>query len=199
VPKRRVGVFVDYQNCYGAARETFHDSADPGYIGNIHPHVLAHLLASKDSGAYELVFVGVYCGIADPRRDPRTAAARQKQIAAWQKSGAVVFARPLRYPSGWPKVPAEEKGVDVKMSIDVVMGAVTDSYDVAILASCDTDLAPVVEALLQMSATTGKPAVELIAWKGRQNKIGVPGVALTYRWVADGDYRAMRDQTDYNR
>ncbi len=197
MPKRRVAVFIDYQNCYHAAREAFHAAGDPMTGGQFWPKTFANLLASKGSGAVDLTYVGVYCGIADPRREPKTAAARQKQIAAWQKAGVNVVTRPLRY-GNWPREPAEEKGIDVKLAIDVVMGAVQGFYDVGIIGSCDTDLGPVVEALLELKATRGTPDVEVLAWKDRQNKIGVAGAALVYRWVGDLDYAAMRDFTDYN-
>lgn len=38
-----------------------------------------------------------------------------------------------------------EKGVDVKMAVDLLVGAYEDLYDVAILISSDTDLIPAIE------------------------------------------------------
>lgn len=38
-----------------------------------------------------------------------------------------------------------EKGVDVQIAIDLVIGAVEDSYDVAIVVSSDTDLIPAIK------------------------------------------------------
>lgn len=38
-----------------------------------------------------------------------------------------------------------EKGVDVKMAVDLVVGAYENSYDTAILISSDTDLVPAIE------------------------------------------------------
>jgi uncharacterized LabA/DUF88 family protein len=38
-----------------------------------------------------------------------------------------------------------EKGVDVKMAIDLVIGAMEDTYDTAILLSSDTDLVPAIK------------------------------------------------------
>jgi hypothetical protein len=199
---RRVAVFIDYQNCYGAARETFFSPLDPRHLGGVNPTKLAHVMAAQGPGDYQLVYVGVYCGIAERRKDLPTFQARTKQIVVWRADGAVVFARPLRYPIGWTLgglIKAEEKGVDVKLSIDAVMMAVRDMYDVAILASADSDLVPVAEALLELKATKGKPAVEAIAWKGAgyQQKLGLGGKAvITYCWITD--YAAIEDSTDYN-
>jgi uncharacterized LabA/DUF88 family protein len=40
---------------------------------------------------------------------------------------------------------SREKGIDVKLAIDLLMGAVEDRYDVAVLVSSDTDLVPAIE------------------------------------------------------
>lgn len=199
---RRVAVFIDYQNCYRIARELFHDHEnDPAHWGNLKPMQLANLLASKGSGPFSLVYAGVYCGIADPRRDPKTHGARQRQIEAWKSAGVKVFARPLRYPPTWAAKAGErarEKGVDVKLAIDAVVMAVENKCDTSVIASCDTDLDPVVEALLELQKTIGRPnSIEAVAWKDRANKLTqVQG--LTYRWLGDHDYAAVRDPTDYN-
>jgi hypothetical protein len=195
-------VFIDYQNCYGAARETFFTPLDPPHLGGVDPMKLAHVMAAQGPGDYQLVYVGVYCGIAERRKDLKTFQARTKQITAWRVSNVSVFARPLRYPFGWTlggSVKAEEKGIDVKLAIDAVMMAVGNQYDVAILASADSDLVPVAEALLGLKVTPGKPLVEGIAWKGSgyQQKLGLGGKAtITYCWITD--YASIEDPTDYN-
>lgn len=199
---RNVAVFIDYQNCYRIAREQFHDDRnDPAYLGNIKPVSLANLLAGKGVGAYKLVNIGVYCGIADPRKEPKTHGARQRQIEVWKAANASVFARPLRYPPDHAFRAGErprEKGVDVKLALDAVVMAVEGLYDTGIVASCDTDLDPVVEALLELKTKVGHPAsVEAIAWAGRDNKLTLRD-GLTYRWIGERDYRAAQDHTDYN-
>jgi len=93
---------------------------------------------------------------------------------------------------------ANEKGVDVKLAIDLVMKANAGEFDVGIVASCDTDLAPAVEAVLAMREKAGRPDVELVAWTGRANKIGIAGSTLTYRWIGPDDFNQIRDGTDYN-
>ena len=40
-----------------------------------------------------------------------------------------------------------EKGVDIKMAIHMIRGAIENVYDVAILVSGDADFAPVVETI----------------------------------------------------
>lgn len=196
-PTRRVAVFIDYQNCLGQARLAFCNPNDPATARQILPRALAHFLASKERGAYELVYCGVYCGIALNSKEPKTFAARRKQAAAWQKAGCSVVMRQLRY-QGWPAERPREKGIDVRIAIDVVAKALGEEYDVAIIASCDTDLAPVVELLLELKEKNGKPDVELIAWEGFQNKVGVSGHQLIYREITRSDFEAVSDPVDYN-
>jgi hypothetical protein len=189
----RVAVFIDYQNCYQLARAAFHKPHDPGQFGNVDPLKLAQLLAGRAAPSFDLTFVGAYCGHADRRRDPRTHSARARQIAAWRRSGVTVFARPLQYIAG---LPPREKGVDVKLAVDVVSKAVEDVYDVAILASCDNDLKPAIDALLELRALNGRPVIEVIAWGSRGHNIGrPPGVAV--RPVRFEDYQAIQDRTNY--
>ena len=195
--RRRVAVFIDYQNCYGYARRSFCAPSDPSIAGQILPRALAHFLAGKSRAGYDLVYCGVYCGIAASTREPRTYAARRKQAAAWERAGATVVMRPLRY-QGWPAERPREKGVDVRLAIDVVAKALAGDYDTAIIASCDTDVAPAVELLLELRATHGKPDVELISWEGFQTKLGVAGQRLTYREVTRTDFDAVSDPVDYN-
>lgn len=40
---------------------------------------------------------------------------------------------------------SREKGIDVKISVDLITGAIDDKYDTAILVSSDTDLVPAID------------------------------------------------------
>lgn len=156
-------------------------------------------MAAKGNSPFDLAYVGIYTGLPDGSKDSRSYSARRKQIAAWRRELVSVHTRTLRYPHNWPAEDAEEKGIDVKLAIDAVMMAFQDQYDVGIIACVDTDLAPAVEAILELKAVRGSgPDVELMAWKGRPSRIGVQGRELTYRWVGPNDFNSVRDDTDYN-
>jgi len=197
VAQRRVAVFIDYQNCRGAARESFCELLAAQQCGQFWPMGLAHTLADLGGPGYSLSYVGVYSGLPSSPRDPKTYGARRRQIAAWRNTGVTVINRPLRYPRDWPNVKAEEKGIDVKLAIDAVMMAVRREYDVGVIGSCDTDLAPAIEAILDLKHGA-KAAIEVIAWEGRPGRIGVSGVQLVERTVRRTDFDRIRDDTDYN-
>jgi hypothetical protein len=73
---------------------------------------LGRLLVGRNSGR-ELTEVRVYRGQPDSTRDPKGYGANLRQCAAWERAGATVITRPLRYPAGWPSERAVEKGIDV--------------------------------------------------------------------------------------
>lgn len=62
-----------------------------------------------------------------------------------------------------------EKGVDVKIAVDLVVGAYEDAYDTAILVSSDTDLIPAIEKVKALGKTveyvgfSHKPSLGLIS------------------------------------
>jgi hypothetical protein len=67
----------------------------------------------------------------------------QRRMRAWVAESpekVQVFPRPLRYSARRPG--GEEKGVDVELAIDFVRLALDDEFDVAVLASTDSDLVP---------------------------------------------------------
>ena len=50
-----------------------------------------------------------------------------------------MITRPLRYPHGWPAVPAQEKGVGVALAVDFVKLAPEDEYDSGAMMSTGSD------------------------------------------------------------
>jgi NYN domain len=195
----RVGVFIDYQNCYNEARRAFHDpDNDPGEYGHFSPRGLADLMVGMAKGRV-LSYAGVYVGLPNPRLDPRTSSARTKQIAAWSKTGITVVARPIRYPQGWPNVAEkpQEKGVDVKLAIDALMMSITRQFEVIVIASLDSDLKPLLESLLRLRPRVGLEAIEVIAWEGRSYRLRLPGEALPERELTTAAYHTIQDVTDY--
>ena len=140
--------------------------------------------------------VRVYTGRPDGERDPRTHAAHMRQCAAWERSGAVVITRPLRYPRDWPRDRAQEKGIDVQLAIDFVAGAIDDSYDTGIICSTDTDLLPALEFVAtRFGRERAETAACLTGGKGRELRLRKPST-WCHR-LEQTDYDAVRDPTDY--
>jgi uncharacterized LabA/DUF88 family protein len=200
---QRVVVFIDYQNVLNAARGAFCARPYSAHDGQIDPMQYGQLLLSKQplgtSAPRRLQEVRVYRGRPDPRKEPQTYAAHMRQCAQWERSGATVVARPLRYPRNWPREKAEEKGIDVQIAIDMVMGAVNRRLDVAILASTDTDQRPVLEAFHSMPLAD-PPIVEVATWRSAtySQKLQVQGLHVWSHFLENHEYRRVRDRRDYN-
>lgn len=200
----RVTVFIDGQNVYNCARAAFFPHARGRHFtdGQFDPMALGRLLASRDTRGFarELNEVRVYTGRPDSAKDPRTYAAHMKQCARWTADGCTVIHRPLRYPLDYPRAPAQEKGIDVQVSIDIVAGAIDSDYDIAVLFSTDTDLRPAVE--LVANRFSGLPRIELAAWSSPTSTRRIPVTAERTVWchfLDQFDYQELADATDYTR
>ena len=144
-PARRTVAFVDGQNLFHAARDAFSCSF-PNY------DVLALAQATCQARGWQLSQVRFYTGVPDPRRNPRWARFWAAKGAAMGRRGVVVYTRPLRYRTlaltladgtRHVSVVGEEKGIDVRIALDVIRLAHRRAYDVGILFSQDQDLSEV--------------------------------------------------------
>jgi len=146
-----------------------------------------------------LSYVGVYAGLPNSRLDRAGSSARNKQIAAWNRTAVTVVTRPIRYPRGWPNVSQkpQEKGVDVKLAIDALMKSLTKQFEVAVIASADSDLEPLLTALLALKSRIATPDVEVIAWEGKPYTLRLKGTPLPEREVTTAAYQSIQDLTDY--
>ncbi len=198
----RVVLFLDYQNVYMGARETFPPQDSPKRFGQVDPIRLGELIVRKRATAGELVQVRVYRGLPDRMREPRTYAAVLRQSTVWGHSPKVeVFTRRLRYPTNWPLSPPKEKGIDVALAIDFVVMAVRGEYGVGIIMSTDTDLVPALEAV---TALGGRPfpRCEVAAWSApnsHSQRLGVPGRRIWCHWLDENEYRVVADPRDYSK
>lgn len=198
----RVAVFIDAQNVYRGARRCFFAGQGPSRAGQIAPLALGQLLCDQrnphqpSAAMRTLDQVRIYTGRPDSALDPKTYAAHRRQCAAWERAGAVVIHRALRYPGNWPTRRAEEKGIDVQLAIDFVAGAFDDEYDTGIVCSTDSDLLPALEFV---ATRYSQKHVETAAWQseGWRSELRLRKPATWCHRLALADYEAVRDPVDY--
>lgn len=201
----RVAVFIDYQNTYRGAREVMGWTEEDYTVGQVYPRRLAVLLTARGRHIdphRELKYVKVFRGEPSARHDRLGQAASQRQIRFWGAQAAVTpITRPLKYyvagrdSSGVPcEWAPREKGIDVLIALHMVMGARNDEYDVAVLMSADSDLAPAVEAVWDL----GKRA-EVAAWTGPypRGRISSRQRNIWCHRLDETDYGRVADRTDY--
>ena len=194
----RLALFIDGQNAYRRARAVFFPNTQSGMDGQFRPMDLGRLIASKGGPngiPCALSEVRIYSGEPDSNRDPRTYAAHDKQTKRWESDGATVITRSLRYPRGWPTVPAQEKGIDVALAVDFVKLAIEGDYDVGVMMSTDNDLLPAFEVV--RNHDPGRIHVAVAAWSapGHHQRLRLPG--LWCHWLDHVDYNAVADTIRY--
>lgn len=200
--KKRIAVFIDWQNAYMTAREAF-DLVDlPGEVGNFSPLGLARILASgngRGTQGYQLVRVFVHRGRPSQAKDPQSYAANRRQAAAWENElPGVVFARmrPLRYPPTYPDDPPVEKGIDVDLAVLAFETILMGHADIAIVMSHDTDLAPVPEAIARIS---GAERVETASWAAESfhSRIRIKGHTIFHHEIPGNTFNSISTPFKY--
>ena len=196
---QRVSLFVDLQNFYHGARRAFHPVGGPGSFGQISPWKLGELLCGKsvpDAQSNERLLseVRVYRGM--PRLGAPGYDAVQRQHASWTNDGVTVITRPLRHRDHrWV-----EKGIDVELAIDVVLGGVEGRFDVGIIYSADTDMLPAIEKI-QRRTDLISARVEAANWWNPPElefQLGNEAGIWTHR-LDSQDYEQVRDPRNYTR
>ena len=193
----RVAVFIDYQNVYKSARNAFFPGSGNHVEGQIHPLALGRLLAGGPTDpTRQCVSVRIYRGLPSNERDPKGYSATQRQMAFWNTlPGVTACTRALNYRD--PHNP-KEKGIDVLLAVDLVLGAARNEYDVGIVCSHDTDLVPAMEAVVAMK---GDKACETAIWKPSDGSpihlLSVKGHVIRRHALVRRFYDLVRDDTDY--
>ena len=142
---KRAVVYVDGQNLFHHSKAAF------GYkFPNYDVTALASETCSKFG--WQMTECRFYTGIHDATVEPFWNSFWVKKTAQMGRSGVKVVTRPIRYRNKTVRLPdgsthtfltGEEKGVDVRIALDIISGAVNQLYEVAILFSQDQDLAEV--------------------------------------------------------
>jgi len=144
---KRTVAFIDGQNLFYGAREAF------GYTyPNYDIPKLVHSVCAAQG--WSLVETRFYTGVPDAADNPRWNHFWSAKLLHMSRAGVVVYSRPLRYRNKTVHLPggaqysflvAEEKGIDVRIAIDIVRLGHRRQYDVALVFSQDQDLSEVAD------------------------------------------------------
>lgn len=146
---KRAMVFIDGQNLYHAARQAF------GYTyPNYDVKSLAQAVCLEQG--WLLAQVRFYTGVPDLSDNAMWNRFWGAKLLMMSRQGVHTYSRPLRYRNKVMMLPdgqehsvltGEEKGIDVRIAIDVIRMAHRGEYDVALLFSQDQDLSEVAKEL----------------------------------------------------
>ena len=86
-------------------------------------------------------YVGIARNLDNSEKSERIVKGQQKFLSNLENEGFTIKRGRVMYDSG--KI--REKGTDVKIAVDLVIGAVDNLYNTAIIVSSDTDLIPAIK------------------------------------------------------
>ncbi len=197
---KRVVAFVDGQNLFYAAKKAF------GYpFPNYNPKALAERVTAARGGTLSPTFF--YTGIPDPTGNRFWNHFWTAKLAVMGTRGIQTFSRSLRYRNQTVHLPGggtttilvgEEKGIDVRLALDVVRMARENRYDVALIFSQDQDLSEAADEVKAISVQQGrwiKVACAFPVSPTAENRRGINGT----EWITIGraTYDACLDPNDY--
>jgi len=138
--KERVAVYIDGNNFYGYLKDK-----EIGFKKGIKFNYLRFVdfLVGERECISKRYYVGIARNIDDSPKSKRIVKGQQKFLEKIKSEGFIVKRGKVMYDKG--KI--REKGTDVKIAVDLAVGAADDIYDTAILVSSDTDLIPAVKYL----------------------------------------------------
>lgn len=139
---KRAITFVDGQNLYHGLREAFASTTHPNYD----LMKLSQAICAREG--WLLKQVRFYSGYPSAKDDPAWNKFWQKKLLSISRQSVKKFTRELRYRMKTIKLNGgelsvlvgEEKGIDVRIAIDIIRLALDKEYDVAVVFSQDQDL-----------------------------------------------------------
>lgn len=198
--QKRAVVFVDGQNLYHAAREAFAYT-----YPNYDVKALAEAVCRHQG--WNLQQARFYTGVPSPEDNPFWNHFWIAKMAAMGRQRVIVFSRPLRYRYRRVRLPdgaehtflsGEEKGIDVRIAIDVIRMAHRQEYDVAVVFSQDQDLSEVAKEIRALASEQGRWIKVASAFPGGVTARNRRGIEATDWLPIDKDtYDACLDPRDY--
>jgi uncharacterized LabA/DUF88 family protein len=197
---KRAIAFVDGQNLFFAAKNAF---------GHHYPNYDVAALAASlcQMRGWQLEEVRFYSGIPDAADDAFWNHFWTAKLAQMGRQSIRVFSRPLRYRNQIIRLPdgqshtflvGQEKGVDVRLALDIVSLAHKGVYDIALVMSQDQDLSEVADEIREIARQQDrwlKMASAFPASPASQNRRGINGTD----WIKidRATYDGCLDARDY--
>ncbi|MCX6963337.1 MAG: NYN domain-containing protein [Verrucomicrobia bacterium] len=155
---RRAVIFIDGQNLFRSAKDAFGHN-----YPNYDPIALARAICLREG--WELCQVRFYTGYPDPADNPFWNHFWTSKFAQMGRQGIHVFSRTLRYrnetiiqPDGREStvMVGREKGIDVRLALDILLLGFRREYDVAVVFSQDQDLSEVADEIRILAKSQGR-------------------------------------------
>jgi uncharacterized LabA/DUF88 family protein len=140
VPKERIAIYIDGSNFYQRIRE-----AGVPRGSKFDYSALAHFLSRGRQLVSKRYYVGIVRNHDHTAKSQQLVDQQQRFLANLEAEGYAIERGRIVYDH---KI--REKGVDVKIAVDLIVGATADEYDTAVVASSDTDLIPAIKHVISV-------------------------------------------------
>ncbi len=197
---RRAVAFIDAQNLFHAAKEAF------GYRHpNFDPLKLAATVC-KGPG-WDLAETRLYTGVPAAADNAHWNHFWTAKLAQMGREGVITYSRALRYRNQTVRLPnagehtilvGQEKGIDIRVALDVVRLAHQRVYDVALVFSQDQDLSEVADEIRVIAREQGRWIKIASAYPSSPTSRNIRGINGT-DWIRidRATYDACIDSRDY--
>lgn len=199
-PVKRAVAFYDGQNLYHHAKAAFahyHPNYDPIKLFG----AICRQQGWQESG------IRFYTGVPAADKDPFWHGFWSRKLLALNRGGILVVRRTLKYQTvrtfneNGDEIDVEvgqEKGIDIRLALDVIRLTLSDQLDVAVLFSQDQDLAEIVEDVREIGRTQNRWIKVASAFPSGPNASSPRGVDKT-DWIRIDQalYDSCLDHRDY--
>ena len=135
--KEKVAIYIDGSNFYHYLKDK-EISFPKGQKFNF--ELFADFLTGNRNCISKRYYTGIFRNVDSSPKSQELVRGQQKFLSEIEKDGFIIKRGRIVYDSGKTR----EKGTDVKIATDLIIGAIDDLYDTAILVSSDTDLIPAI-------------------------------------------------------
>jgi uncharacterized LabA/DUF88 family protein len=192
--------FFDGQNLFQHAKAAF---------GHIHPNYNPNALHKAVCAAkgWTSNAVRFYSGVPNQQYNAMWAGYWANRILAMKRANIITVTRPLRIreetienDDGSVEVVkvAQEKGIDVRLALDLVSCALSGQFHVAVIYSQDQDLCEAADEVKKIAQKTGKPLELYCAFPDGPNASFHRGIAgIPWIRLDEAFYNGCLDSYDY--
>lgn len=156
--EKRAVAFFDGQNLYRHAKEAFGH-----HYPNYDPVKLFDALCAREG--WKSFGVRFYTGTPSQAVTPMWHGFWSNKLLALRRAGVLVYSRPIRYreqnftlADGTTQtvVTPQEKGIDIRLALDVMRLALSKQFDVGVIFSQDQDLSELVDDIKEVGRTQNR-------------------------------------------
>lgn len=140
--KERAAVYIDGSNFYHYLKDK-EISFAKGIKFNFKS--FADFLVGGRKCISKRYYTGIFRNIDNTAKSIELVRGQQKFLSKLEDDGFIIKRGRILYDDNSLKNKPREKGTDVKIATDLIIGAVDGLYDTAILVSSDTDLIPAIK------------------------------------------------------